>query len=141
MYQRSEHIQSAILVTTGFDETSTIHYLSRLRNSGRKVKLVGPKAGLITGANGLIIQPDDTLGGLSSDSSLQLLIIPDHVSSIESLLVDPRFYRLIQSSLENGGCLAITSGVQSAMSQAGLLDIIKESFCLNELNNPITDLF
>lgn len=121
--------QNVILITTGFEELSTIYFLDQLRNSGRNAKLVGARSGLINGARGLTVQPDETLGDLPLERHLELLIIPDHVTSIEALLADPRLHRLIQSNVANGGRLAILPTIESAMGKAGFLDIIGAPYC------------
>ncbi len=111
-----------VLVSSGFEEESTVRCMKEIRRLGAEVKLVGLRAGLIVGANGLAIRPDVTLSGLKPGSSYQLIVVPGSSHSTRLLLTDPRTYLLLTNTAEHGGSIAILNKAEAVFVQSGLLE-------------------
>ncbi len=94
------------LLAAGFEEGSAVYCLNRLREAGIAVSLVGVSAGLISGAHGLTVRPDCTLGQVTAIPSPKVVFIPDGKKSISALLSDPRVHRLMAATVEDNGVIA-----------------------------------
>ena len=121
-----------ILITTGFDEDSTVICLKYLRQAGVPVKLVGLTAGSITGEHGLIVRPDCSLESLDQEDEPYLIVVPGKVESTKSILADPRFHKMIQSLPQQHGLLAIMRSAESAFGQAGWPGLLSRPFVLRQ---------
>ncbi len=113
-----------ILVAPGFEESTTVRCLTRLRDATVSVSLVGTMAGLISGARGVVIQPDYTVGEVTAVATPKIIFVPDGKKSVSSLLADPRVHRLIQATVENQGTIAAmpfaASKLKNIVSKSGV---------------------
>ena len=116
-----------ILISSGFEEESTITCIKQLRGSGVKVKLVGLTAGLLVGTHGVTVRPDITLAGLETQKGYQLIIVPGSTQSTRSMLADPRVHRLFTATTKAGGRVAVMGAAEEAFVQAGLLELLADS--------------
>ena len=124
--------RTIILITSGFEEESTIICLKSLRSAGLHVKLVGLTARPVVGAHGLVVRPDCSLEQLNRENEPQLLIIPGCEKSVEKLLADPRFHRLCQATIAKDGQIGIMRSAETAFGHAGLTDILSVPQCLRQ---------
>lgn len=114
-----------ILVTAQCDEEFVVRCLCQMRQQSIDVRLVGLYAGLLTGINGVWLRPDESLADV--DAVLQgqvprLLILsgPDHCTL--QLLLNPRVSELIETTLQDGGCVAATSAkTEKLLRRSGLV--------------------
>lgn len=103
-----------ILLAHGFCEGTIITCLEHMREAGLAVTVVGLTAGLILGKHGLAVQPDLSLNQLQSQLQRQpspslppkLIVLPDGRRSANVLSSDPRLYRLIEATYNQGGYVA-----------------------------------
>lgn len=130
-------VEVLILVDTGFDEEETIKYLGLMRQSGLATEVVGHRAGLITGTNGLTIRPDRTLVDLDKTAGLQLLILPGRTQSAMSLLTDPRVHRLFATVAADGGRLAVTNQAEEAFLRADLVEVLSDPSVISQGRNDL----
>ena len=126
-----EQRSTIILITSGFDEDSTVVCLKYLRQAGVPVKLVGLTAGSIIGEHGLMVRPDCSLESLSQEKSY-VIVVPGKVRSTNKFLADPRFYKMIQSLPEQGGSLAIMRSAEAAFSDAGWPGLLSRPYVLRQ---------
>lgn len=124
-YQRRPTV--LVLISSGFEEESTIRCMKELRTLGLEVKLVGLKAGLIVGVNGLTIYPDVTLANLELPRRYRLIVIPGSSQSTKSLLTDPRIFQLFAGTTKRGGWIAIMNKAEAAFVQAGMLQTLADT--------------
>lgn len=131
---KSQHIRkrTIIIITSGFEEESTIICLKRFRSAGLNVKLVGLTAQPAVGAHGLVVRPDCSLEELDGERELGLMIIPGYEKSVEKLLADPRFHRLFQATLANDGRVGIMRSAEIAFGHAGLTEMLSTPQCLRQ---------
>lgn len=115
-----------VLISSGFEEESTIACIKQLRNSGLAAKLVGLTAGLMVGAHGLTIRPDITLADLETQAGYRLIVVPGCTQSTRSLLTDPRVHQLFATTTSAGGQIAVMNTAEAAFVQAGLLELLAE---------------
>jgi putative intracellular protease/amidase len=134
MNKRWKKDQTIIMITSGFEEESTVICLKQLRRAGLKVKLVALTAGMITGIHGLTVRPDCSLGELSVEGRLRLMIIPGCQESTEMLLTDPRFHRLFTALAANKGRVAVMRTAENAFGRAGLPEMLAEPHCVRQGN-------
>ncbi len=144
---RSNSGKVIILLAPGFGEGEAIYCLDRLREAGVSVLLVGISAGLISGAHGLTVRPDCTLGQLTAVPSPQIVLIPDGKQSIMALLADPRVHRLLAATLNNNGTIAampvaasILGGVEIKSETAESPIVTQSNGSLDEFIDQLIDL-
>lgn len=132
MKNHQKQHNTIIMITSGFEEESTVICLKRLRRAGLRVKLVGLTARPVVGAHGLIVRPDCSLGELEEESDPRLMVIPGYEESAEKLLADPRFHRLYQATAANEGHVGILRAAESAFGRAGLPEMLSAPHCLRQ---------
>lgn len=132
MTKRKKQGRSLILITSGFEEESTIICLKRLRRAGLNVKLIGLTAHPVVGAHGLVVRPDCSIGDLEGKNDPQLMVIPGNEESAEKLLADPRFHRLFQATAANEGHIGIMRAAEPAFGRAGLPEMLSDPHCLRQ---------
>lgn len=115
-----------VLISSGFEEESTIICVKQLRSLGADAKLVGLTAGLMVGARGLTVRPDIALAGLEPKEEYQLIVVPGCTQSTRSLLADPRVHQLFSTTATGSGLVAVMRSAEEAFVQAGLLDSLAE---------------
>jgi hypothetical protein len=123
MLKHRKHLNTIILITTGFEEDVTAICLKGLRHAGLKVNLVGLTPHLITGTYGLTVRPDCSIGDVDPGRP-QLVVIPGSPESAETLLADPRFHRLFGATTANGGQVIVMRAAESAFLRTGLGDLL-----------------
>jgi hypothetical protein len=109
-----------ILITSGFEEESTVFCLKQLRQQGLKVDLVGLTAHSVTGAYGIKVKPDYSLGSLENEYRPRLVVIPGGRKSAETLLADPRIHRLVAAATADRGYLAVLRSAEPAFVYTGM---------------------
>lgn len=109
-----------LLLTPGFEEGTAVYCLDRMREAGLPVSVVGLSDTSIRGNHGIAIEPDYTLDQLCSDSPYPLLILSGGRQYVASLLVDPRFHKLYQSTINRNGYLASTTQTAVFLEKAGI---------------------
>lgn len=98
--------QSTILVLWSYrsDEVTTVTLVSRLRDAGLRVKLIGLDGRSCAGRVGLVLKADRTLaewlttakvGGAQSSEQLTGLILPFDEATLQRFAHDERFLRLL----------------------------------------------
>lgn len=132
MDKRHKHDKSIIIITSGFEEESTVVCLKRFRSAGLNVKLVGLTARPVVGAHGLVVRPDCSLEQLDDNGEPRLIVIPGYEKSVEKLLADPRFHRLFEATVANDGRIGIMRTAEAAFGQAGLIDLLAAPHCLRQ---------
>lgn len=121
MQQPSSHNGEVfILLAPGFEEGSAIYCLDRLREAGILVSLVGLSAGLISGAHGVTVRPDRTLGQTSTLTPPYMVLVPDGKKSVTALLADPRVHRLLTATIENNGNIAAMPAAAAMLENGGI---------------------
>ena len=130
-----------ILLAPGFEEGSAIYCLDRLREAGILVSLVGLSAGLISGAHGVTVRPDRTLGQTSTLTPPYLVLVPDGKKSVTALLADPRVHRLLTATLENNGKIAAMPAAAVILKNGGIgleaAPLISFNGSLDEFTNQL----
>jgi putative intracellular protease/amidase len=127
MKKQQKPLTTLILISSGFEEESTIICMKQMRSSGVEVKLVGLTAGLLVGACGLAIRPDITLAGLEPQKGCRLIVVPGCTQSTRSLLADPRVHELFAATVSVGGRVAVMSTAEATFVEAGLLDFLADA--------------
>ncbi len=141
--------QIIILLAAGFEENATITMLHQMRQVGLPVSLVSLTGGLVTGEYGVAIQPDYTLEQLRVGTAYRMIIVPGGSLCTTSLAIDPRVHRLLASSLNNAGFVAILSKAESLLAQFGLSPkemrchnlIFKKEKCIHLFADTLVELF
>lgn len=128
--QKGKH--SIIMIAKGFDEEPTITCLNRLREAGLKVLLVGLTTHSVVGAHGVTIHPDYSLEELPIGREPRLMVIPGSNETAARLVTDPRVHRMIEATVRAGGLVAIFRRAESALAQAGLLEMLSKPYCLRQ---------
>jgi len=113
-----------ILITSGFEEESTVLSLKHLRQQGLKVDLVGLTAHSVTGAYGINVKPDYSLGSLEKENKPRLVVIPGGRKNAETLLADPRIHRLVAAATADGGYLAVLRSAEPAFVHTGMEQLL-----------------
>jgi hypothetical protein len=85
-----------------FEEAATAIFVTELRKTGLQVKLVGLNSRQLSGANGLKLLPDLTLGqALSRAAQAICVIIPCALTDFKLLKHDPRLGEFITQAQVN----------------------------------------
>jgi putative intracellular protease/amidase len=111
-----------ILIADQFAEVTVIACLTALRERGLRVLLVGVTPGLVRGCQGVMVQPDATLGQLAQYAQIQsrLFILSGGARCAVHLLTDPRVHRLIEVVWQAGGGVAALHGAEQIAVQMEL---------------------
>lgn len=97
-----------VLLGHNFDERTTTAVVTQLRQAGLLVKVVGLTPGQISGAHGLTLVPDLTLGkALTLASQVIGVIIPSASADCPALRNDPRLAELLERAYLNGAKFVI----------------------------------
>ncbi|NJN97524.1 MAG: DJ-1/PfpI family protein [Anaerolineales bacterium] len=89
-----------VLLGHNFDERSITAVVTQLRQAGLLVKVVGLTPGQISGAHGLTLVPDLTLGkALTLASQVIGVIIPSASADSPALRNDPRLAELLERAI------------------------------------------
>ena len=98
--------QTILLLADGFDEAGVGVILSRLRQEGLAVSLVGLRANRVYGAHGLVIVPDKSLDRLlEATAPISALILPGGSNHLVRLRLDPRVGVLLKRCVEEQAIL------------------------------------
>ena len=141
---RSHNGEVFILLAPGFEEGSTIYCLDRLREAGILVSLVGLSAGLISGAPGVTVRPDRTLGQVSDGTPPHMILVPDGKKAVSALLADPRVHRLLSATIEGNGKIAAMPAAAAMLGEGGIgletAPIIQSNGSLDEFAGQLINL-
>jgi putative intracellular protease/amidase len=110
-----------ILVAHGFEEEFTVCCLSRMREAGLNVSLVGFSAGLIGSLHGLQMRPDLSLEKAMAEQPAEMVVLPGGTYAVSALLTDPRVHRMLKATWTAGGIIAASHVAQSVLTKQGLL--------------------
>lgn len=108
MYDLNSNHHALILLGPGFDETYALALAGSLRASGLAVVIVGINSAIIRSRHGLTITPDCSLAELDWQRPFSLIVLSAGPQYVASLDVDPRFHRLLNTTITAGGFLAPT---------------------------------
>ena len=114
-----------LLVTAQCDEEFVVRCLCQMRQKNINVWLVGLYPGPVVGINAVWLRPDESLADVDSilqGESPRLLILsgPDHCTL--QLLLNPRVSDLIETTLQDGGCVAASSAkTEEILRRSGLV--------------------
>jgi len=91
-----------VLWGAGFDEAAAAIFITELRKAGLLVKVVGLHSGQISGANGLALLPDLTLGkALTLAVRVICVVIPYGSPDSNQLRIDPRLGKFFAQTQAN----------------------------------------
>lgn len=94
--------QIILLLADGFDEAVVGIVLTRLRQAGLAVSLVGLRSKRVSGAHGLVIIPNASLDRiLEAPPPVLALVLPGGAGHLARLRVDPRVSVLIQKNIRD----------------------------------------
>ncbi|MCP4407927.1 MAG: DJ-1/PfpI family protein [Gammaproteobacteria bacterium] len=104
-----------------FEEATAAIFVTHLRQAGLLVKVVGLDARHISGANGLTLLPDLTLGkALPLATQAICVIVPHPSSELKRLTVDPRLQEFMRQARANAARFIIKSSSGAAMANRHL---------------------
>lgn len=104
--------QVAILLAAGVDATSLQAVSSALQAEGAVVRLVGPRVGPFTAADGSVIEADCSLENQPAPL-FDALVVPDGQNASTALQADGRALEFVRDSFRHGkSILAIGAGTQ-----------------------------
>ncbi len=119
--QNTTHTNKILIVlASGFEEAAIVYCLDHMREAGLPISLVGLSAGILKGLHGLAVRPDVSLDQLSPDAAYRGVIVPGGQQCISALLTDPRFHRLLDTTLQHEGFVAAMATAVPLLSQYGI---------------------
>jgi putative intracellular protease/amidase len=127
--------RALILIAPGFEEEAVVCCLSRLREAGIAVSLVGLSASLVRGEHGLAVRPDTSLERLLNSAPPWLVLVPGGAACASALMADPRVHQLLAATASQGGQIAATFNVQSILA-----NVLPSAFSGNSLIVQQNDL-
>lgn len=87
-----------------FDEDAAVHFITHLRQAGRRVKLVALHNPCAKGKHGITVTADLTLDeALGQTYSVSQIFVPCTESRFAQLCVDPRLEKLVNLVREKAG--------------------------------------
>ncbi len=105
-----------------FEEATAAVFVTELRKAGLLVKVVGLNSRQISGANGLILLPDLTLGkALPLAPYAVCVVIPYSLPDLKSLKTDPRLQKFIALARANTARFVIKLSNGAAVANFDLL--------------------
>ncbi|MEM7132683.1 MAG: DJ-1/PfpI family protein [Chloroflexota bacterium] len=108
-----------ILWGDDFDEESASIFATEFRRIGLRVKIVGVNGPSASGAHGLTIRPDMTLGdALPLAPSSSCIILPCGLGTIRRIQEDPRVLHFLQTAAEN--CAQFIGSQEQLLKQSAL---------------------
>ncbi len=118
--KQRQNSDTAVLLAAGFDEETVVTLLCQLRDAGLPVSLISLSAQPLTGTYGVTLCPDEILTDLPKETYFRLIVIPGNGRCAQSLLISPRFHRLLQNTLAEDGHVAVLDTAVPALDAAGI---------------------
>ena len=103
----------------GFEELEALAVVDILRRAGAKVMVAGTVGGVITGRNGIKVEPDATLDE-AMDRDFAMIVLPGGAAGTENLAGDGRIARLVKDHDARGRFVAAICAAPTVLSAAGL---------------------
>ncbi len=110
-----------ILLADGFEEAEAIVPADLLRRAGAEVALVGVTGPVVTGAHGIAVTGDVTLGQVRPEK-MELLMLPGGLGGVEKLGASAAAMDLIQQAARGDCYLAAICAAPSLLGRLGLLN-------------------
>lgn len=111
-----------LILADGFEEASTLGFLSVLRQAGLYVKSVALTSGLVGSIHGVWVMPDLTIADLDqliATTFVSAVILPEGSQSLAKLAADPRVHRLLhQVAARRGYIVTSRAGLQVLQAAA-----------------------
>ncbi|MBE7472477.1 MAG: hypothetical protein DPW09_22640 [Anaerolineae bacterium] len=108
-----------------FEEAAAAIFVTELRKAGLLVKLVGLDSGHLSGANGLKLLPDLTLGqALLRATQAICVIFPCRSADIQPFNHDPRLREFIGQAQASGARFIIKSAAELEDFELGLCPMV-----------------
>lgn len=114
------HDRILILLAPGFEESPLVYCMEQMREAGLGVSLVSASSGLVRGRRGLVVQTDGSFTQLNREQRYRLIVVPGGREAIAYLLNDPRFHRLVESTLHGEGFVAAMRSAVPLLAQTGI---------------------
>lgn len=105
----------------GFEEIEALAVVDILRRAGAEVVLAGTEAGIITGRNGIKVEPDDSLAR-AMGAEYDMIVLPGGAVGTENLAGDERVARLVTGFAAAGKLVTAICAAPTVLSAAGLTD-------------------
>ena len=111
-----------VLVTLapGFEEIEAVTVIDVLRRSGARVSIAGTIDGLIEGARGVKVAPDEYLNNMKTDD-LDLLVLPGGQPGTDNLKNDPRITALLKKMADKKKLIGAICAAPIILEKNGLL--------------------
>jgi len=103
----------------GFEELEALAVVDILRRAGAKVMVAGTVDGVITGRNGIKVEPDATLDE-AMGRDFAMIVLPGGAAGTENLAGDGRIARLVKDHDARGRFVAAICAAPTVLSAAGL---------------------
>lgn len=127
-----------VLWGKGFEEVVAAIFVTRLREAGLRVKIVGLTPRRISGSHGLALVPDLTLDqALSLAAQVICLMIPYSAYGLKQLKHDPRVRDLFNQALANQARLVVAQLNETDLAGLGLLPAPAGAQLMTYLHNYI----
>lgn len=115
---------SYLFLADGFEEIEALATVDVLRRAGVRVETVSIKSdNTVTGANGVSVNADRTIDGITDDPETEWMICPGGMPGASNLAASPRVCDLLVSHFRRGGKVAaICASPAVVLAPLGILD-------------------
>lgn len=108
-----------IPLAPGFEEIEALTVVDILRRAGAEVITAGTASGIITGRNGIKVEPDaelDEAAGYEYD----MIVLPGGAVGTENLKQDKRVEKILKDYMDKGKFISAICAAPTVLSAAGL---------------------
>ena len=112
--------QVLVTLAPGFEEIEAVTVIDVLRRSGARVSIAGTIDGLIEGARGVKVAPDEYLNNMKTDD-LDLLVLPGGQPGTDNLKKDPRITALLKKMADKKKLIGAICAAPIILEKNGLL--------------------
>ncbi|MGB1252992.1 MAG: hypothetical protein ACPG8W_20420 [Candidatus Promineifilaceae bacterium] len=118
---------ASILLLPGFDEVWVTQVMKQLQAKGYRTSTIGLKVRSVQGLLGLQVLVDQAL---PTPSGKMYLLIPDAITSLPTLMTEPRIHRLVHAVLADNGTVFVAPSVAAAFTRVGLQAIKSPNYSI-----------
>ncbi len=110
----------AVTLANGFEEIEAIVPVDLLKRAGIDVQLLYVETQIVTGAHGLKIEADQSVGD-SDSASYDGVICPGGLPGAQTLMDSPDVLKLVKQVYQQGGLVAAICAAPRVLFSAGVL--------------------
>ncbi|MDE6500940.1 MAG: DJ-1/PfpI family protein [Ruminococcus sp.] len=126
-----------VFLANGFEETEALAPVDLLRRAGKNVVTVGVGDKVITGSHGIPVIADTTVGEITLDDSLEMIVLPGGMPGTLNLEKSEHVQNAVDYCVSNNKFIGAICAGPSILGHKGLLNG-KKAVCYTGFETQLT---